>query len=174
MLMKKRAVGEIMGAIILILIAGVAGSIFYNISLRSMNEQTANAREEIIRDSSTAKERLFTTYASFDPLIIGTSEIFSITLWTMNYGQSEIKIENIYVSYDVSHLLSDDDPFTETILYQFSEDFIMEAYESTSDDYDDNSLIYTGDIKRIFIENAIMYEDILLEAPYLQIHGLLN
>ena len=93
MLVKRRAVGEIMGALILMFIASMAGVLLFTTTITASNEQGSTLRSQLATDSNSAQERFHVTYAELDK----TSD--KISIWVYNYGNVEINILEIYVNY---------------------------------------------------------------------------
>jgi hypothetical protein len=88
-LIKRRAVGEIVAALILILIAGILGSLLFTISLGSTNQQSKELKAQLDIETESTQERFNLLYLS--------NESSVLTFWIQNYGKIDIKIVDIYI-----------------------------------------------------------------------------
>ena len=94
MLEKRRAVGEIMAALILMMIVSLAGVILFTTSLRTSSAQGDILRSQIKEDGESAQERFTNLHTSIK--IVGANS-YELTIWIYNYGKVECKIMDIYV-----------------------------------------------------------------------------
>jgi hypothetical protein len=135
---KRKGVGEIFAAMVLILIASILGSLLFNYSLRSSNEQTVLAMEEINDKEAIAREKVLVTFLKTQ----NNLGEFNITIWLMNYGDIDVSISSIYVNNIKFDEFNIDAPFSEDSAYKNSYN------------------IYTQDIKKFNIPNSsIVYEN---------------
>jgi hypothetical protein len=87
---SRAAVGEIMGALVLMLVVGVSGSFLYMISLQSTSAQRQQVVEEFVKDSESAQER-------FKIIAVGVEDTNNIFIMVLNYGKVDIKVNDVYV-----------------------------------------------------------------------------
>jgi hypothetical protein len=88
-LRNRKAVGEIVAALILILIAGILGSLLFTISLGSTNQQSKELKAQLDIEKESTQERFNLLYLSNDS--------GDLTLWIQNYGKIDITIVDIYI-----------------------------------------------------------------------------
>jgi hypothetical protein len=94
MLDKRRAVGEIMAALILMMIVSLAGVILFSTSLRTTNAQGNMLRTQIKDDGDSAQERFTNLHTTIKPNGVNS---YSITIWIYNYGQIDCNIVDVYI-----------------------------------------------------------------------------
>ena len=95
MLNKRKAVGEILAALILMLIVSIAGTILFSISLRSQDEQGNMLRTQIKEEGDSAQER-FTNLHTYVKEI--SANQYEVHIFVYNYGELEVNIKSIYVN----------------------------------------------------------------------------
>ena len=91
MLRKRRAVGEIIAALMLMFIASMAGVILFTTSIKASNEQGVILRDQYKNEGDSAQERFEILYAEYD------ESKGTISVWFYNYGKLECDIIGIYV-----------------------------------------------------------------------------
>ena len=94
---KRRAIGEIVAAVILILVASITGVLLFTTSIRASNEQSKILTTQIQREGESSQERFRILYAVKD----GNN----IHLWALNYGVIETQIIGAYVNGDKTTIL---------------------------------------------------------------------
>ena len=87
---KRKAVGEIMAALILMLIASITGVLLFTTSLRTSNAQGEILRSQVVDESESSQERFQVINAFF--------ELGSVKIWVHNYGNVEIEIVDVYIN----------------------------------------------------------------------------
>ena len=87
---KRKAVGEIMAALILMLIASITGVLLFTTSLRTSNAQGEILRSQVVDESESSQERFQVINAFF--------ESGSVKIWVHNYGNVEIEIVDVYIN----------------------------------------------------------------------------
>lgn len=87
---KRRAIGEIMAAMILLLIASLAGILLFTSSLRTSNLQGEILRSQVEIECESSQERFRVISAHIDGDNIKT--------WVLNYGEIQIEIIDIYIN----------------------------------------------------------------------------
>jgi hypothetical protein len=92
MLRKREAVGEIVAALMILLIASVLGSYLLTIGLKSTNEKSVLIKEELEFEEKNSQERFTIINAFKDGSII--------SIWIINYGKVDINIKSIYINGD--------------------------------------------------------------------------
>jgi hypothetical protein len=141
LIQRRKAIGEIVASMILLLIASVLGSYIYSNSLRTSSEQSYFVREEIQTEENVAKERFVVINAlvnKIDPKKI------KIAIIVMNYGQIDVDIDAIYVN-NTPHFFREEN--------SNKEDFIVDVVEEKtwfSEDYRSNTVIHTTGIKKFY------------------------
>jgi hypothetical protein len=89
MLEKRKAVGEIMAALILIMIVSLTGVILFSTSMRTTSAQGKILKEELDIESQVAQER-------FQVLYVYNNGV-GLSLWVQNYGLIDVSIVDIYI-----------------------------------------------------------------------------
>jgi hypothetical protein len=113
MLDKRKAVGEIMAAMVLMLIASLAGVILFTTSIRASNEEGDYLRSQASDDITAAQERFQIVYARAHEV----SGQWYLQTWIQNHGKIDVILDELYIEYDVgpnSYLIR-------TEFYQWSE-----------------------------------------------------
>jgi hypothetical protein len=90
MIRKRKAVGEIVAALIILLIASVLGSYLLTIGLKSTNEKSVLIKEELQFEEKSSQERFTVIHAFKNGNII--------SLWIINYGKVDINIKSVYIN----------------------------------------------------------------------------
>jgi hypothetical protein len=94
MLEKRKAVGEITAAIILMMIVSIAGVILFTTSLRTSSAQGVILRSQIEDDGDSVQERFTNLHTSINS---AGPNSYDLTIWVYNYGKVECKIMDIYI-----------------------------------------------------------------------------
>jgi hypothetical protein len=94
MLERRRAVGEITAALILMMIVSLAGVVLFTASLRTSSAQGEILRTQIKEGGESAQERFTNLHTSIKTL---GNNSYGLTIWIYNYGKIECNIMNIYV-----------------------------------------------------------------------------
>jgi superfamily II DNA or RNA helicase len=90
MIAKRKAIGEVVAALVLIFIASITGILLFTISLRTSSAQANTLRAQLVDEGDSAMERF--------RLIHVTKSGETITLWVYNYGMIGVKIIDVYVN----------------------------------------------------------------------------
>jgi hypothetical protein len=147
LIQRRKAIGEIVASMILLLIASVLGSYIYSNSLRTSSEQTYFVREELLTEENVAKERFVVVNAlvnkiekegELDP------ERVNISIIVLNYGQIDVDIDAIYVN-DTPHFFRGDHYNIENFLVD-----VIEEKTWFSEEYRTNTVIHTEGIKKFY------------------------
>ena len=91
---RKKAVGEIIAALVLMMIVSIAGVILFSTSLRTTNAQGDMLRTQIKDDENIAQERFTNLHTTIKSSGINS---YDITIWIYNYGKIDCKIMDIYI-----------------------------------------------------------------------------
>jgi hypothetical protein len=91
MLGKRRALGEIIAAMVLLLIVSLGGGLLFSISMREGDANSRGLRDELDAESSIVQEK-------FKIISIGPDNDDKLCVWILNYGSVDIKIDQIYVN----------------------------------------------------------------------------
>jgi len=92
MLQGRRAVSEVMGSLIILLIVSTLGTFLYNYTLNVMGFQQSALQEELKIASNRAQERLKVIAI----WLSNSSDLLNITI--LNYGEYDTKVVDIYVN----------------------------------------------------------------------------
>ena len=95
MLTGRKAIGEIVGALTLMLIVSIAGTLLFTISLRSQDEQGNILRSQIKEEGDSAQER-FTNLHTYVKKI--SDDLYEVHIFIYNYGEIEVRIKSIYIN----------------------------------------------------------------------------
>ncbi|MFC1803146.1 hypothetical protein ACFL0D_04165 [Thermoproteota archaeon] len=87
---KRRAIGEIIAALILILIASLAGVLLFTTSVRTSNVQGKILRTQIQTESESAQERF--------QVLNAVNEGNTFKIWVYNYGKVDVEIVDVYIN----------------------------------------------------------------------------
>ena len=90
MLEKRRAVGEIMAALILMLIASLAGVILFTTTVRTSSAQGSILRSQILAESASVQEQF--------QVLNAVPDNGNLKIWIYNYGKYDIEITDIYIN----------------------------------------------------------------------------
>jgi hypothetical protein len=139
MMGKRRALGEIIASMVLLLIVSIGGGILFSMAAREGNLQSTEVKEELSFEENIIQERF--KIVSFGPNSGG-----QLSIWILNYGDIDIVIDKIYVN-DVSYGLGD-----------FQAQLINPLPSQAGTPYESSLQIYYMDIKKIDL-NALSYAD---------------
>jgi len=89
-LVKRRAVGEIVAALILMLIASLAGVLLFTTSIRISNAQGTILRSQILSNSESVQELY--------QVLNAVKDNGNLKIWIYNYGKLDIEISDIYIN----------------------------------------------------------------------------
>ena len=92
MLNRRRAISEVIGSLIILLIVSSLGAFLYNYTLNVMGFQQNSLQEELKTSSDRAQERLKVVAIWWS----NSSNLFNLTVF--NYGKYDAKIADIYVN----------------------------------------------------------------------------
>jgi hypothetical protein len=153
MMGKRRAVGEIVAAMVLLLIVSVGGGLLFSISMKEGNQQSLVLRDEMSAESGQIQER-------FKIIYVGSYED-KLCVWILNYGNVDIKISHIYL-YEYGEL--QDQSYEPCDPNKGTGDFealLVRAQGYIEDtDYERNFVVYRDDIKKFYFRD-IFFEDVI-------------
>lgn len=90
MIERRKAIGEVVAALVLIFIASIAGILLFTISLRSSSAQANNLSGQLVDEGNSAMERFRVLH------VVKSGD--TLTLWVYNYGKIDIEIVDVYVN----------------------------------------------------------------------------
>jgi hypothetical protein len=91
---KRPAVGEIMAALILMMIVSLAGVLLFTTALRTSSAQGIILRSQIEDDGEIVQERFSNLFTSINQTGVNS---YNLTIWVYNYGKKDCKIVDIYI-----------------------------------------------------------------------------
>jgi hypothetical protein len=139
MMGKKRALGEIIASMVLLLIVSIGGGILFSMAAREGNLQSAEVKEELTFEENIIQER-------FKIVSLGPNSGGKLSIWILNYGDIDIVIDKIYVN-DVSYGFGD-----------YQAQLLNPLPSQVGSPYESNFEIYHMDIKK-FDFNGLSYTD---------------
>jgi archaellum component FlaG (FlaF/FlaG flagellin family) len=150
MMGKKRAVGEIIAAMVLLLIVSISGGILFSVATKEGNQQSTELKEELSAKEDIVQERF--KIVNIGPYIDPNNPSEptgdeSLSIWILNFGDVDIIIDRIYVN-DISYGPGD---------YQ-TELVNPGSHAGSTYAFDTNFDIYLMDVKK-FVFNGLSFNN---------------